>query len=96
MPFMGSKLIEETAKIAKLLGDSNRLKILELLSKHSLCVSAIVRNLNISQPAVSKHLKLLVDAGMLESEKKGMHVHYTFKKDAFEKYKINLEKIIKK
>ncbi|OIO62435.1 hypothetical protein AUJ83_02995 [Candidatus Woesearchaeota archaeon CG1_02_33_12] len=93
---MTNTLIEETVKIAKMLGDSNRLKIIELLSKTSLCVHAIVRNLNISQPAVSKHLKLLVDAGILNSEKKGMHVHYTFVKDTFEKHRINLEKIIKK
>jgi ArsR family transcriptional regulator, arsenate/arsenite/antimonite-responsive transcriptional repressor len=93
---MSDETIEETVKIAKLLGDSNRLKIIQLLSKQSLCVHAIVNYLNISQPAVSKHLKLLVDAGILSSEKKGMFVHYSFKKDAFEKYKINLDKIIKK
>lgn len=58
------------------LGNQSRLKILKILSKNSLCVGAIVEHLNISQPAVSQHLKILENAGIITGKRKGNMVHY--------------------
>jgi DNA-binding transcriptional ArsR family regulator len=49
------------------LGEPNRLRILELLRAEELSVGELVRQLDLSQPAVSKHLKVLRQAGFVSS-----------------------------
>jgi len=88
------KQTEKIVKISKVLSDSNRMEIIKLLNKRSMCVHAIVCHLNISQPAVSKHLKQLADIGLLVSEKKGMYVHYSLKKEILLNYLNDIEKIV--
>lgn len=88
------KQTEKIVRILKALTDSNRIKIIKLLGKRPMCVHAIVHHLNISQPAVSKHLKQLADAGLLVSEKKGMYVHYSLKKEILLNYLKSIEKFI--
>lgn len=88
------KQTEKIVNISKVLSDSNRLEIIKLLSKRPMCVHAIVHHLNISQPAVSKHLKLLTNTGLLVSEKKGMYVHYSLKKEILLNHLKSIEKVI--
>jgi ubiquinone/menaquinone biosynthesis C-methylase UbiE/DNA-binding MarR family transcriptional regulator len=57
-------------------GDSSRLRLLFLLSKSELTVSEITEIMGQSQPRVSRHLKLLCDAGFLERVKEGAWVFY--------------------
>jgi len=57
--------------VLKALGELNRLRIMRLLLKKQLGVSAIARRLRISQYNVSKHLRVLKEAGLLEMEKAG-------------------------
>jgi DNA-binding transcriptional ArsR family regulator len=68
--------IEELAHLHKALSVPVRLKILELVGERSLCVNAITRCLEISQPAVSQHLAVLKRAGLVSSTKHGYMVHY--------------------
>ena len=63
-------------KVMKALSDSNRVKILKLLQQKMLCVCELQRALGISQPNVSKHLKILEDAGLVEYQKDGLWVNY--------------------
>jgi DNA-binding transcriptional ArsR family regulator len=49
-------------KIMKALSDSNRVKIIKLLQHKTMCVCELQAALNIAQPTVSKHLKILEDA----------------------------------
>lgn len=88
------KQTEKIVNISKVLSDSNRLEIIKLLSKRPMCVHAIVHHLNISQPAVSKHLKLLTNTGLLVSEKKGMYVHYSLKKEILLNHLKDISKIV--
>jgi ArsR family transcriptional regulator, arsenate/arsenite/antimonite-responsive transcriptional repressor len=67
-------------KIMKLFSDSNRIRILMLLTKRELCVCQIMGVLGVSQPLVSRNLKLLGDAGFLEERKEGKLVFYSMKK----------------
>ena len=67
-------------KIMKLLSDSTRLRILMLLTKRELCVCQIMGVLGVSQPLVSRNLKLLGDAGFLAERKEGKLVFYSMKK----------------
>jgi ArsR family transcriptional regulator len=60
----------------KALSDPNRVKIIKMLQHKTMCVCEMQSALQISQPAVSKHLKLLEDAGLVSSRKDGLWVNY--------------------
>ena len=55
----------------KALSEETRLRILRLLFKHQLSVNEISERLNVSQYNVSKHLRIMREAGLLKSEKRG-------------------------
>ena len=57
-------------------GDPTRLRLLLLLAKAELTVSEITDIIGQSQPRISRHLKLLCDAGLLERIKEGAWVFY--------------------
>jgi len=57
--------------VLKALGEINRLRIMRLLLREQLVVSAIAHQLLISEYNVSKHLRILKEAGLLEMEKSG-------------------------
>lgn len=67
--------MELTAAL-KALADDNRLLILRLLGRRDYCVRALARQLGVSQAAVSQHLKVLREAGLVSSEKRGYFTHY--------------------
>ena len=62
--------------IMKSLSDPTRLKIVKMLQHKTLCVCEIQAALGQSQPNVSKHLKILQAAGLVESRKDGLWVNY--------------------
>lgn len=66
------------AALFKALGDPTRLRILKLLAGRSgpLCVGALARNLGVSQPAISQHLRVLKGLHMVEGHRMGVRVHY--------------------
>ena len=63
-------------RVMKALSDPNRVKIIKLLQQRDLCVCELRAALAISQPSVSKHLKILEDAGLVTSSKDGLYVNY--------------------
>jgi ArsR family transcriptional regulator len=68
--------MKEFIKVMKALSDPNRVKILKMLQHRSLCVCEMQAVLDIAQPTVSNHLKVLEDAGLVYSRKKGLWVNY--------------------
>lgn len=60
----------------KALASPSRLRIVRLLRERSLCVNALTARLSISQPAVSQHLAVLKDAGLVVDQRRGTKVHY--------------------
>ncbi len=60
----------------KALSDPNRVKIVKLLQQKKMCVCELQAVLRISQPNVSKHLKILEESGLIESQKDGLWVNY--------------------
>ena len=62
------------------LSSTPRRKILAYLSKSSLTAGEIAARFEMSKPAVSKHLNILENAGLVQSDKKGLHVHYSLNK----------------
>jgi len=69
--------MEDTVKVLKALSNDTRLKIVQILSKQPLCVNALAYRLDMSQPAVSQHLKVLENAGLVKGNKHGYWVHYS-------------------
>ncbi|WP_339324583.1 metalloregulator ArsR/SmtB family transcription factor [Paenibacillus sp. FSL W8-0194] len=66
------------AQILKLLGDPTRLTIIKLLQYRECCVCELVEFFEVSQPAISQHLRKLKDAGLLKERKAGQWVHYAW------------------
>ncbi len=58
-------------------GNSKRVKILYLLSERPMSVTELTEALDISQPTVSHHLKILRDRGLITAERDGTTVHYS-------------------
>jgi ArsR family transcriptional regulator len=63
-------------KVMKALSDPNRVKIVKLLQQKVMCVCELQAALKISQPSVSKHLKILEEAGLVDYHKDGLWVNY--------------------
>lgn len=63
-------------KVMRALSDPNRVKITKLLQHKMMCVCELQGALGISQPTVSKHLKVLEEAGIVDHHKKGLWVNY--------------------
>ncbi len=63
-------------KVMKALSDSNRVKIIKMLQHKTMCVCELTTALDLAQPTVSKHLKILEDAGFVSSNKDEKWVDY--------------------
>ncbi|UCH24152.1 MAG: winged helix-turn-helix transcriptional regulator [Deltaproteobacteria bacterium] len=63
-------------KVMKALSDPNRVKIIKILQQKSMCVCEIQGALGLAQPTVSKHLKILEEAGLVDYRKDGLWVNY--------------------
>ncbi|MBM3700779.1 MAG: winged helix-turn-helix transcriptional regulator [Actinobacteria bacterium] len=79
---MSGQDLKQITKIVKALADENRIRIICLLKfKKDLCVCEITSIIGLSQPTISSHLKLLENAGLIESYKDGLWVNYNIAAD---------------
>jgi ArsR family transcriptional regulator, arsenate/arsenite/antimonite-responsive transcriptional repressor len=69
--------MKDFIKVMKALSDPNRVKIVKMLQHKTMCVCEMREALQLAQPTVSKHLKLLEDAGLVFSSKDGQWVNYS-------------------
>jgi ArsR family transcriptional regulator, arsenate/arsenite/antimonite-responsive transcriptional repressor len=69
---------QRMAEMAKALADPVRLQLVDVLRKHAgkVCVCELVPLFDLSQPTISHHLKKLRDAGIVESERRGLWAYY--------------------
>ena len=63
-------------KVMKALSDPNRVKMIKLLQRRVLCVCEIQEALGLAQSTVSKHLRILEEAGLIDYHKDGLWVNY--------------------
>jgi ArsR family transcriptional regulator, arsenate/arsenite/antimonite-responsive transcriptional repressor len=72
------------AEVAKALGDPVRLQLVDVLRKHAgkVCVCELVPLFDISQPTLSHHLKKLREAGIVDSERRGLWAYYYVRPEA--------------
>jgi ArsR family transcriptional regulator len=68
--------MKEFIKVMKALSDPNRVKMIKMLQRKSMCVCEMQAALGIAQPTVSNHLKVLEEAGLVTFKKDGLWVNY--------------------
>lgn len=68
---------EYAAMVFKAFADENRIHILKMLSSGEKCACKLLEELNISQPTLSHHMKILCDAGVVIGRKEGKWMHYS-------------------
>lgn len=73
--------MEEWINVIKMLADDTRRSIVGLLLTHDLCVGALARRTNVTEAAVSQHLRLLREAGLVIGEKRGYYTHYRINRE---------------
>ncbi len=73
--------MQNVAQILKLLGDKTRLTMIKLLETNDCCVCEFVAIFNMSQPAISQHLRKLKDAGLVKENRKGQWIFYSLNQD---------------
>ena len=68
---------KKMAAVFKALGDENRVLILKRLRGGERCACKLLEELNITQPTLSHHMKILCDAGLVTGRREGKWTHYT-------------------
>ncbi len=71
------EFIQKAARILKTLGHPNRIKIVKFLEDGEKTVGEIQRGLNMRQPIVSQHLKVMNDRGIVTHRQEGTHYFYS-------------------
>ena len=88
---------EDIAEIFKALGDPTRLRIIALLSskRKMFCVCDLAHKIGVTQPAVSQHLRILKQVGILRGHRHGCHIHYRFNHSALRRHKDVIDRLFK-
>lgn len=81
------------AESFKVLSVESRIRIIELLKGGALSVNTMAESLGISQSAVSQHLRVLKQAGLVCDERKGYHIYYSLNKDKLDRYQQGLIRV---
>jgi len=92
-----SAAVDQSAVILKALADPSRLRLIRLLAQqgHALCVSALARQLGISQPAVSQHLRVLYHLGLVQRERRGYRVHYSLNRGRLAECRAVVDRVLR-
>ncbi len=76
---------EKIAVIFKAFCDENRIKILNLLTDGEKCACKLLEAINITQPTLSHHMKILLDSGIVNGRKEGKWMHYSISEEGLQK-----------
>ncbi|MCK7508488.1 MAG: metalloregulator ArsR/SmtB family transcription factor [Desulfobacterales bacterium] len=74
----------EMARVFKILSVDARVRIVTLLKERTMCVNALAKHLEMSAAAVSQHLRVLRDSGVVQDCKSGNFVHYSLNPETLE------------
>jgi ArsR family transcriptional regulator len=79
------KMYSGNAKVFKALCDETRLMVLSLLQSGEKCACVLLEKVNVSQPTLSHHMKILVDSGIVVARKEGKWTHYSISESGSQK-----------
>lgn len=74
----------QTLDVFQVIADPSRRQMLMMLSKDSMTINSIAENFDMSRPAVSKHVKVLYNAGFISITEIGRERHCVLKQDGFD------------
>ena len=74
----------QTLDVFQVIADPSRRQIMHLLSKDSMTINALAENFDMSRPAVSKHIKIMYNAGFISIKDIGRERYCTLKQDGFD------------
>lgn len=73
---------EEAVRAFKALGDENRLRIVGIVAERGdVCACRLLDDLDMTQPTLSHHMKLLRDSGVVKARKEGRWMHYSLDRE---------------
>lgn len=73
----------QTLDVFQVIADPSRRQMMHLLAKSSMTINALAENFDMSRPAVSKHIKIMYNAGFISITDIGRERHCTLKQDGF-------------
>jgi DNA-binding transcriptional ArsR family regulator len=73
----------QSLDVFQVIADPNRREMMQLLSKDSMTINALAENFDMSRPAISKHIKIMYNAGFISITDIGRERHCTLKQDGF-------------
>jgi ArsR family transcriptional regulator len=85
-PPIPAEEVASQAQLFRALGDETRLQIVRLLARHDepLCVCHVEAAFDLAQPTISHHLKVLREAGLVSTERRGVWIYYRLNRARFE------------
>ena len=87
-------MLKTYLKVMKGLADRNRVAIIKMLQKREMCVCELQAVLGLAQPSVSKHLRILEEAGLVERRKEGLWVNYRLPDPAGSGYTAQMQTVL--
>jgi DNA-binding transcriptional ArsR family regulator len=85
---------DELARLLKVLSVGTRVRIVQVLKGRVLCVNALASQLDVTQGAVSQHLRVMRDAGLVIDEKRGYYVHYRLNEQTLAKWRRQIDGLL--
>jgi len=86
--------VDRSIEILKVIAEDTRFNIVKLLLQNDYCVSGLAIRLALSEPAISQHLKILKEAGLIFGEKRGYFMHYYVDKTQLEQLITQLDTLV--
>jgi DNA-binding transcriptional ArsR family regulator len=74
----------QTLDVFQVIADPSRRQMMQLLSKDSMTINTLAENFDMSRPAVSKHIKIMYNAGFISIKDIGRERYCTLKQDGFD------------
>ncbi len=84
----------QLARVFRALSVETRVRIVQLLQDRPLCVNALAARLDVTHSAVSQHLRVLREAGLVTPDKRGYFVHYRLNEDALRDWQAAISKLL--
>ena len=84
----------ELARLLRVLSVETRVRIVQMLKGRALCVNALASRLDVTQGAVSQHLRIMRDAGLVIDEKRGHFVHCRLKEDTLVRWREEIDRLL--
>lgn len=85
---------DELTRLLRILSVGTRVRIVRFLKGRSLCVNALASQLDVTQGAVSQHLRVMRNAGLVSGEKRGHYVHYRLNEETLAAWREQIDRLL--